>query len=207
MGSITVIIIVFMFAIVGIKEFLIVLAVGGILGIISAIVQSAEQRRENKYKQYYDSNTNNQSYRNDKEQTDNTLVIDMMKQEEPEINDLKVDDSNWESDCESCEKLLEDCECDWQDISREDTSQSEWSDETQIVNDMILLDMMEQEERETNDLKIDSFNWESDCESCEELLEDCDCDWQDISREDTSQSEWNDKDSSKRGTSFDNFGG
>ena len=128
MGSITVIIIVFMFAIVGIKEFLIVLAVGGILGIISAIVQSAEQRRENKYKQYYDSNTNNQSYRNDKEQTDNTLVIDMMKQEEPEINDLKVDDSNWESDCESCEKLLEDCECDWQDISREDTSQSEWND-------------------------------------------------------------------------------
>lgn len=131
MGSITVIIILFILAIVGIKEFLIALAVGAILGMISAIIQSAEQRRENKYKQYHNSNVNNQSYKDNKEQSvnDNIIVIDMMDQKERERRSLEIDSFNWETDCESCEELLEDCECDWQDISKEDISQDDWKDD------------------------------------------------------------------------------
>ena len=40
----------------------------------------------------------------------------------------------------------------------------------------ILIDMMDQKERERRALEIDSFNWKTDCE----------CDWQDVSKEDIS---------------------
>ena len=147
MGTIIAIIIVFILAIVGIKEFLIALAIGGVIGIISAIIQAVEQKKgfkTNNHKQHNTSKTNKQSY---------------------------------------------------------------WDDEDQVVNDMIIMEMMDQEEQKRKTLKKNTFNWETDCESCEELLEDCECDWQDNSKEDISQSNWNDKGSGKGGTSFDNFGG
>ena len=188
MGTIILIIILLSIVMIGIKEFLIALAVGAVLGLISGIVQAVEQRRKNNYKQYYE----NQSHFKNKDQVDNNMIVIGMKGKEEQ----ERDDFNLETDCE----------CDWQDISNEDVSQSDWNDDDQIVNDMIVMEMME-EEQERDDFKMDSFNWETDCESCEELLEDCECDWQDISREDISQSDWNDGDSDNDGTSFDNFGG
>ena len=147
MGTIIAIIIVFILAIVGIKEFLIALAIGGVIGIISAIIQAVEQKKgfkTNNHRKHNTSNINKQSY---------------------------------------------------------------WDDEDQVVNDMIIMEMMDQEEQKRKSLKKDTFNWETDCESCEELLEDCECDWHDNSKEDISQSDWNNKGSRKDGTSFDNFGG
>lgn len=138
MGTIFAIFIVFMLAVVGIKEFLIALAIGAVLGIISGIVKGVEQRKG-------------------------------LKSNKPRQHN------------------------------------SYWDDEDQVVNDMIIMDMMEREEREKSAIKKGTFNWETDCESCEELLEDCECDWRDISKNDISQNDWHDKGSGKNGTSFDNF--
>ena len=42
---------------------------------------------------------------------------------------------DFETTCESCGELLEDCECDWQDISHQDISQDFPDDEPDFEDD------------------------------------------------------------------------
>jgi hypothetical protein len=48
----------------------------------------------------------------------------------------KYAEDYWETHCESCGELLEDCECDWQDQSREDISQDMDDLEFDEMNDI-----------------------------------------------------------------------
>lgn len=56
-----------------------------------------------------------------------------------------------------------------------------------------------------NKKKQQDFNWETHCESCGELLEDCTCDWQAQSKQDISQSFWGENKKENNKTSFDEF--
>jgi hypothetical protein len=51
----------------------------------------------------------------------------------------------------------------------------------------------------------DDFDFETTCECCGELLEDCECDWQEISRNDISQNLPDDEPDFEDDESFDDF--
>ena len=51
----------------------------------------------------------------------NTSSKNNKKKKREDIND-------WETHCESCGELLEDCECDWEDQSEQDISQDDMDD-------------------------------------------------------------------------------
>lgn len=55
---------------------------------------------------------------------------------QPKKNNPK-DNFDWETHCESCGELLEDCECDWKGLSKRDISQDDMDDlEFDEMNDI-----------------------------------------------------------------------
>lgn len=59
----------------------------------------------------------------------------------------KQDFNDWETHCESCGELLEDCECDWKGQSKQDISQDDMDDlEFDEMND--IWDEMDEEDGE-----------------------------------------------------------
>ena len=138
MGYIFAFIIVFLIAIVGFDNLLIALAVGGILGIISAIIQAVENKKgmkTNKTNNHKPSRENKQSYWDDEDQVVNDMIImEMMEKEKKKKSKKK--NFNWETHCESCGELLEDCECDWKRQSKQDISQDMDDLEFDEMNDI-----------------------------------------------------------------------
>jgi len=75
------------------------------------------------------------------------------------------DDIDWETECESCGELLEDCECDNKELSLEDIAMMDMIDEDDELEAM--QEMEDEEEIEDDGLDFDDF----------EELEDDDEDW------------------------------
>lgn len=138
MGYIFAFIIVFLIAIVGFDNLLIALAVGGVLGIISAIIQAVENKKgikTNKTNNQKPLRENKQSYWDDEDQVVNDMIImEMMEKEKKKKSKKK--NFNWETRCESCGELLEDCECDWKRQSKQDISQDMDDLEFDEMNDI-----------------------------------------------------------------------
>lgn len=138
MGSIIVIIIIFFIIIVGIDNLLIALIVGGIIGIISGIIKAIQAKKgvktNNINKRKIQSNK--QSYWDDEDQVVNDMIL-MEMIEKNKKNKHKKKEFNWEAHCESCGELLEDCECDWREQSKQDISQDDIDDlEFDEMNDI-----------------------------------------------------------------------
>lgn len=55
----------------------------------------------------------------------------------------------------------------------------------------------------SNKKREEKCNWETTCESCGELLEDCECDWKHLSRQDISMLDFGEDKNERSGTSFD----
>lgn len=51
-----------------------------------------------------------------------SFLYELTKPSKKKINN-NDDELNWETHCESCGELLEDCECDWQEQSKQDINQ------------------------------------------------------------------------------------
>lgn len=69
-------------------------------------------------------------------------------------NKNQPDETDWETHCESCGELLEDCECDWREQSRQDIGQDEMDDlEFDEMNDV--WDELDQQEMEEEELLAD----------------------------------------------------
>lgn len=75
------------------------------------------------------------------------------------------DDFDWETHCESCGELLEDCECDWKQQSRQDISQDDEMDDLDFDEMNDVWDELDQQdleneklEDEENNLDFDNFN-------------------------------------------------
>jgi len=138
MGYIFAFIIVFLIAIVGFDNLLIALAVGGAIGIISAIIQAVENKKgmkTNKTNNHKPLRENKQSYWDDEDQVVNDMIImEMMEKEKKKKSKKK--NFNWETHCESCGELLEDCECDWKRQSKQDISQDMDDLEFDEMNDI-----------------------------------------------------------------------
>lgn len=138
MGYIFAFIIVFLIAIVGFDNLLIALAVGGAIGIISAIIQAVENKKgmkTNKTNNHKPSRENKQSHWDDEDQVVNDMIImEMMEKEKKKKSKKK--NFNWETHCESCGELLEDCECDWKRQSKQDISQDMDDLEFDEMNDI-----------------------------------------------------------------------
>lgn len=83
------------------------------------------------------------------------------------------------------------------------------NDDDEALEEFIVLDRIMKEEQNGVDLKTDEFVWETQCEYCEELLEDCECDHKRESRADLgwSADDCSDRDNErKKGRlSFDKF--
>ena len=62
------------------------------------------------------------------------------------------DDCDWETHCENCGELLEDCECDDQELSFEDIAIMDMIDEDDEQDDMFF-----QEEEDDDNLSFDEF--------------------------------------------------
>ena len=138
MGHIFAFIITFLLVIVGFDHLLIALAVGGIIGLIVGIVQAVQEKKglKSSNNSQHKSHTKKQSYWDDEEQVLNDMIlIDMMEKDKKKKTKKKEFD--WETHCESCGELLEDCECDWRGQSKQDISQDDMDDlEFDEMNDI-----------------------------------------------------------------------
>ena len=124
MGSIIIVIAVLFIAIVGIDKLIIAIAIGVVAGIAMAIVETIQKKKGKKSsKNKKVKNNFNKKSRND---TDDELFVDLNLMKVVKHNpktSLDKEFSDWETHCESCGELLEDCECDWRGQSKQDISQ------------------------------------------------------------------------------------
>ena len=134
-----------------IKEFWIVFAVfavgialGIVFGIADWISGNGQNSGQNK------NQTPPQSKKQDEPTTyetdhllssvDEMLTFDLLNEQQKKLqrlqNNKKRDYTEyWETHCESCDELLEDCECDWERQSKQDISQSDTGFGTHEEND------------------------------------------------------------------------
>ena len=132
MGYIFAIILVFMLAVVGFDGILIALVIGGVCGIVSLIIERHSSKP--KYKQQISKKKPDDN----EEIINNMILLETMEDEEDAES---LDDENysdyWETHCESCGELLEDCECDWQNESKTDISEDIDDLEFDEINDIL----------------------------------------------------------------------
>lgn len=118
---------------------------------------------------------NNVTLNSDDEMLETMVLLDMMNKENNnqrksnllpgEQNTFMTDDDedyDWETHCEFCGELLEDCECEHRQLSRQDISQEDDDLELDEMNDVWdESDQMEEDEEfeeDDDDLSFDNFN-------------------------------------------------
>lgn len=138
MGSFIIVIVVLILAIVGIDKLFIAIAVGVFAGIIIAIVEVVQKKKLKGSKSNKKAKKHlNKTSRNNE---NNEVVIDLnlMKMVKHKTRDKSNKESlDWETHCESCGELLEDCECDWRGQSKQDISQDIDDLEFDEINDIL----------------------------------------------------------------------
>ena len=110
------------------------IALGIVFGIADWISGNGQNSEQNK------NQTPPQSKKQDEPTTyemdhllssvDEMLTFDLLNEQQKKLqrlqNNKKRDYTEyWETHCESCDELLEDCECDWERQSKQDVSQSD----------------------------------------------------------------------------------
>ena len=127
MGSIIIVIVVFLLAIVGFDKFLIGVAIGAVAGVIMAIIETVQRKKGLKQSS---NNTKKKQLRkssqfNNKDEIDDGIIdLNLMRMiKNNKKTKSKKKSFDWEIQCESCGELLEDCECDWRGQSKQDISQ------------------------------------------------------------------------------------
>lgn len=118
-----------LFIVLGIMdEFLIILAVSIVAGIIWGVVQAVMDKKK--------GTTNIQKkpikkQKSEEEILEEAIMYDMLNKQikkKQQKKNQKDYTEYWETHCESCGELLEDCECDWKRQSKQDISQDEMDD-------------------------------------------------------------------------------
>lgn len=124
MGSVIIVIAVLFLAIVGIDELLIAISIGVVAGIVIAIVETVQKKKLKSSKS--NKKVKKQLNKTSRNTEDDEVLIDLnlMKMVKHKTKDKSDKESfDWETHCESCGELLEDCECDWRGQSKQDISQ------------------------------------------------------------------------------------
>lgn len=138
MGYIFAFILIFFLVIVGFDNLLIALGVGGAIGLIVGIVQAVQEKKgkQPRKNKSHSTQEKKQSYWDDEDQVVNDMILmDMMKKDKKK-KPKKDYTEYWETHCESCGELLEDCECDWKKQSKQDISQDMDDLEFDEMNDI-----------------------------------------------------------------------
>lgn len=124
MGSVIIVIVVLFLAIVGIDKLLIAISIGVVAGIVIAIVETVQNKKLKGSKG--NKKVKKQLNKTSRNNEDDEVVIDLnlMKMVKHKTKDKSNKECfDWETHCESCGELLEDCECDWRGQSKQDISQ------------------------------------------------------------------------------------
>lgn len=125
MGSIIIILSVIFLAIIGIENLLIGLAIGCFMGIVGGIIKAVQEKKNSNSGKQNKLKTNKQASSDDVQIINDMIILHMVDESRKKITKKRKIDMNtyWETHCESCGELLEDCECDNKVLSKQDISQ------------------------------------------------------------------------------------